>query len=372
MKRHKIKIIGPACDTSGISKCVREISLRLFDLGQDVRIADIETFSVNKYPFTNQTEAQKIAFMKGNRLYGEDFFTIHFYPLDRFINYGANPYNIFFNMFETDKIPDSWKLILNDSQVKEVWVPTKFNYNTFKDSGVVEDKLKVVNLGVDLNKYPFKERLLNQEDFKFLFISEFRRAKGYELLLSAFYEEFKNDSNVKLLFKCTTNTSIQMDNFLKTSIQPFKKGSKAEVILITGSRPEEFMNSLYEVSDCFVLPTRGEGWCLPAVQAMAAGLPLIITNATAPTEYCTNENSMLVSAYKKEIDDLQWLWEQPAQKGHCWWDPDFNDLKKKLRFAYENREACQKLATQARKDIEKYTWENTAKQIISNLDGIKP
>ena len=28
----------------------------------------------------------------------------------------------------------------------------------------------------------------------------------------------------------------------------------------------------------FVLPTRGEGWCLPAVEAMSMALPVIVTN----------------------------------------------------------------------------------------------
>ena len=37
------------------------------------------------------------------------------------------------------------------------------------------------------------------------------------------------------------------------------------------------MPSLYKSADCFVLPSRGEGWGRPQVEAMAMGLPLIGT-----------------------------------------------------------------------------------------------
>ena len=38
------------------------------------------------------------------------------------------------------------------------------------------------------------------------------------------------------------------------------------------------LRQLYRDADSFVLPTRGEGWGLPIVEAMAMGLPTIATN----------------------------------------------------------------------------------------------
>ena len=42
----------------------------------------------------------------------------------------------------------------------------------------------------------------------------------------------------------------------------------------------EELRWLYAVADAFVLPTRGEGWGLPVVEAMAMELPVVVTNAT--------------------------------------------------------------------------------------------
>src|SRR5207244_1869585 len=54
------------------------------------------------------------------------------------------------------------------------------------------------------------------------------------------------------------------------------------------------MDFLYEVSDAVVLPTRGEGFNLPAAEAMARGLPVIATRHSGHLDYCTDGNSFLI------------------------------------------------------------------------------
>jgi glycosyltransferase involved in cell wall biosynthesis len=54
------------------------------------------------------------------------------------------------------------------------------------------------------------------------------------------------------------------------------------------------MRDLYSLADAFVLPTRGEGWGIPVAEAMAMGLPVIVTNYSGPTEYANEENAYLL------------------------------------------------------------------------------
>jgi glycosyltransferase involved in cell wall biosynthesis len=45
------------------------------------------------------------------------------------------------------------------------------------------------------------------------------------------------------------------------------------------------MATLYSNVHAFALPTRAEGWCLPCVQALATGLPTIVTNWSGPADF---------------------------------------------------------------------------------------
>lgn len=67
------------------------------------------------------------------------------------------------------------------------------------------------------------------------------------------------------------------------------------------------MPRLYAAADAFVLPTRGEGWGLPIMEAMAMGLPTIATNWSGPSEFMTEENSFPVP-----IDGVESIPKQPS------------------------------------------------------------
>ena len=59
------------------------------------------------------------------------------------------------------------------------------------------------------------------------------------------------------------------------------------LVVVTESLSEESVRVLYALADSFVLPTRGEGWGLPIVQAMSMGLPTIATNYGGSAAFLT-------------------------------------------------------------------------------------
>ena len=68
---------------------------------------------------------------------------------------------------------------------------------------------------------------------------------------------------------------------------PLRKLARVRWLDVELSR--EQLRQLYYSSNAFVLPTRGEGWGLPCVEAMACGLPPIVTNFSGPTHYMSPE-----------------------------------------------------------------------------------
>eukprot|EP01052_Picozoa_sp_SAG31_P022704 SAG31_NODE_1820_length_7198_cov_3.163122_5_plen_133_part_00 len=65
----------------------------------------------------------------------------------------------------------------------------------------------------------------------------------------------------------------------------------AAVEIVTEEVSREQMRNLYASSDAFVLPSRGEGWGLPVMEAMAMGKPVLVTNYSGPAEMMSSENS---------------------------------------------------------------------------------
>ena len=50
--------------------------------------------------------------------------------------------------------------------------------------------------------------------------------------------------------------------------------------------PEHTLNGIYNAIDIFTLPTRGEGFGLPILEAMSAGVPIVVTDYSAHPEWC--------------------------------------------------------------------------------------
>jgi glycosyltransferase involved in cell wall biosynthesis len=125
-------------------------------------------------------------------------------------------YTIGRTMFETDRIPSGWSDRLN--RMDEIWVPTEFSANIFREYGVDAAKVVVVEEPVDtefyrplapdtapsfgswMNKYYSPRQhaantLLQQEEYVddacvFLFVGKWEHRKGVQLLLKAFFGAF--------------------------------------------------------------------------------------------------------------------------------------------------------------------------------------
>lgn len=121
----------------------------------------------------------------------------------------------------------------------------------------------------------------------FYFIGENVRRKNLHGLLKAFHSEFGPDEPVNLVIKTsmsgftpdqaleyTKQMCIETQNNLKIYRNP--KDYKKEVI-ITDRLTDEQMLGLHLACDCFVMPSYGEGYCLPLFDAILAGKMFICT-----------------------------------------------------------------------------------------------
>ena len=217
------------------------------------------------------------------------------------------------------------------SIVDEIWVPSAWHVDIFKEVllsfGTYNPTIFVIPEAVDTTLFDpnlynsnssssssstcvTEDNNENSDKFKFLSIFKWEYRKGWDLLLSAYWNAFSVSDNVELVIRSyirvfngtAPNKNITeiielyaMKNFNKKLNElPSVIWDGAEQFEITRDdvtiTREKLRDKLASV-DCFVLPTRGEGWGLPIAEAMAMELPVIVTNCTGTTAYLSEENS---------------------------------------------------------------------------------
>ncbi|MGD0622586.1 MAG: glycosyltransferase [Thermacetogeniaceae bacterium] len=279
--------------------------------------------------------------------------------------------NISRTMFETDRIPAVW--IEHLHRVNEVWVPCIFNLETFAYAGVPRNKLRVVHGGVDSNIFhPAAPPLDLGEKKGFTFLSFFiwTDHKGWDLLLTAYFTEFKPEEDVMLLIKTAKmqNTPGTIEEQYRAFRDRFAARQKAlpEVRILNGIISDYRLPGLYTYCDAFVLPSRNEAWGRPYMEAMACGLPVIGTGWGGNLEFMNNENSYLIEI--EGLEDVPDNAENAIYKGHKWSKPSVDHLRQLMRYVYEHRQEARARGAKARADVSQHwTWDHAACAIANEL-----
>lgn len=285
-----------------------------------------------------------------------------------------------FTMFETDRIDRGWVHSCNG--MDEVWVPSEFNRQTFVSSGVDPAKIQVIPLGLEVERYnPAEVRPLdlpNRAGFNFLSVFEWNKRKGYDVLLRAYAEAFTSSDDVALYVRTygysAAGRSVAPEAELRAYFEQLcPDPSRApRVVFLMERIPDEQMPALYAACDAFVLPTRGEGWGIPYMEAMAMAKPTIGTRWSAHTTFMNDDNAFLIDVKEltevahgdAEYPSLYW--------GHRMAEPDAEHLKTLMRQVAGNPAVSRARGDAARRDVlEKWTSQNTGQRIRDRLAALQ-
>jgi len=280
-------------------------------------------------------------------------------------------------MFETDRLPSGWNDRLN--AIDEVWVPTKHHERIFLDGGVTKP-IVVVGQGVDIDvwnpenietldfqKDIDKRNKCSSDDYKFLSVFKWEARKGPEILVNAFYKAFPQGKGACLII--VTNFYHQDSNGVLKQLQELCEASTEcdnaqdlpGIVMLSRVSPDHLLR-LYKTADAFVLPSRGEGWGRPYMEAMAMRLPVIATNWSGPTEFITDDHGYLLPITGLVDANLD------SFPNHKWSDPDPQALEYLLSHVKENPKEAKDKGQRAREYVVK-EWSNlaVAKQVSSHL-----
>jgi glycosyltransferase involved in cell wall biosynthesis len=228
----------------------------------------------------------------------------------------------------------------------------------------VNRPIHVIPLGVNPDYFnPGIRSYKPTSRYTFLSVFEWGERKGPEVLLRAYTDTFSESDDVLLLLKIT-NTDGGVDVARQIADMGLRRTGAPICLLYNQRLPGHQFGALYRSADCFVLPTRGEGWCMPAMEAMACGLPTIVTDWSAQHDFVTDKIAYPVRVAKL----IPARAKCPYYEGFRWAEPDGEHLRHLMRYVYDHRaEAAEAGARASREVLEKWTWDQAAHRIVERL-----
>jgi len=177
--------------------------------------------------------------------------------------------------------------------------------------------------------------------------------------MEAFRLEFKASEPVRLILK----------NTYPLFPVPFHVPN-VEYLHATYSKDQ--MRELLQRADCFVSPTRGEGFGLLAFESMATGLPTIVTNWSGPMDYSDPSDTLLLEYTMQRSKDFDAIYKdsfEPGEHSGRLAEPSLENLRSAMRWCFDHREQAKAMGQAAGERVKKYwTWDHRVRGLVALVD----
>ena len=267
--------------------------------------------------------------------------------------------NVLRTTFETDRIPQAWLPILD--LFDEVWVCGEANALAFQRGGAAPERLRIVSQVVDHRLFapggatlPLPVGL--KDRFVFMSVFDWQWRKGWDVLLDAYCQEFPIDDGAGLLLKISRTQGQSAEEIAEQINERLRRWGtslalRPDIVLWDEMLSQEQIACLYRSVQAFVLPSRGEGWGRPYMEAMATALPTIGTRGSGNEAFMHDGNSFLVGTDLIPVSP-EGEREIPVYRGHSWREPNHAELRVAMRRVFAEPGECELRGKLARREIE--------------------
>lgn len=290
-----------------------------------VRYLPVETVSINH---TESVPAEEKALMielsaRQPLADKEEIVISHHYPV--LVPDGDYKLSIALFFWEESHIPVATIKLLSDN-FDAIIAPAQSVTNALIGSGL---SIPVATIGqpVDVDAFVALAELRSQrtqrKEKTFLHISSGFKRKGIDVLLSAWAKAFTSADHVCLVIKTFPNPHNDVE--AQISALRITHPDLAKIVVVNRDVDAHEMPKFYADADVIVLPSRGEGYNLPALEAMAAGLPMIVTGYGGHRDFCNEQDARLISYHFTTSES------HVGGQHSMWVEPDIDDLVAALR-----------------------------------------
>lgn len=279
-----------------------------------------------------------------------------------------SPNTVLFSMWETGVLPSEWRSLMEQNNVRHLIVPSQAQVELFRQG--YDGEIDVVPLGVDPNVWQFCERPKRGEDEPFTILL-------YGLLSA---RKCPIETVVEVCYRAFSGAYGEpVDNWriiLKTRQNVLAGGriNDVHVEVINGDYTPQLLWELTHQADVGIFLSRFEGFGLPAREAMASGLPVILSDNSGHSDISDSRYNIPIPT--AEIIEAKEMYRN-EQENWWWAEPNFELAARALRKEYDEwttRGRVQsEMGRRASKMIhENYTWKQTAQGIQNVLERVIP
>ena len=271
--------------------------------------------------------------------------------------------------WEFGSLPEEW--VAEIKNVTEVWAPSNYVKHEYVKSGVAAEKIYIVPNGIDPEKFDPDAKpypLATKKKFKFLFLGGTIWRKGGDLLLDTYLRTFKPEDDVSLVIKDFGSKGCYAGQTHETQIKAAQANpANPEIVYLDQEMSVDDIAGLYTACDCLVYPYRGEGFALPVLEAMASGIPVIVTAGGPTDDFVTDECGWFIPSTVRtygptlgtmKLVDNSWLLE-----------PDTDILSAQMRWIVTHQaEVSVKGAAASRHAKQNWSWQRAASIAAERLN----
>lgn len=194
----------------------------------------------------------------------------------------------------------------------------------------------IIPNGVDTDVFFPVEREAGEE-FRILFVSRLIERKGLQFIIPQLKEiQSSTDQKIKLI--------VVGDGPYRETLEQIAKGNQVyDMIEFVGQKDKSEIVPYYQNADLFILPSAKEGMPNVVLEAMACGLPIIMTPCEGSAELVSN-NGYIVSE---------------------------DDFKEKIEYLLKNKFECEKFGKNSKSIVEqKFKWNKIVQEYLKALDEV--
>lgn len=293
--------------------------------------------------------------------------------------------NIILYATETDNFKRSiWAERIN--QMDEAWVINNEMKIASERSGVTIP-IKVVPHACNISKFKEHEKIdipNSEGNFIFYTIGEFIRRKNLSAFIRAFHTEFSPEEPVSIVIKThqygtspenCVNQVREMCNNIKEGLKLYPSTDfYKEDLIITEYLHEETIMSLHQSCDCFVMPSYGEAWCIPAFDAMGFGNTPICTDVGGMTDFLKEGGGVLVEGRYEPVFGMIDTFNDLYTAQENWKSIDHISLQEAMRRVYNLWKTDDKKYHDMRQlgasSVKNYSYDNIGNLARSILEDV--